>query len=45
MFTGAPGMEVLPTQHDEREADDAIVVSQTLTLKMFKNHQKVIYTH
>lgn len=31
MFTGAPGREVIPTQHEERTADD-VVVSQTLTL-------------
>ena len=30
IFTGEPGRDAMPTQHDERTEDDA-VVSQTLT--------------
>lgn len=29
--TGLPGIDVIPTQHEERLEDDAVVVSQTLT--------------
>lgn len=36
--TGAPGTEVIPTQHDERTADD-VVVSQTLTYQDHQRHQ------
>jgi hypothetical protein len=32
IFTGAPGTDVMPTQHDKRSADD-VFVSQTLTYK------------
>lgn len=37
MSTGAPGKEVIPTQQEERTADD-VFVSQTLTCEPQNGH-------
>lgn len=43
MSTGTPGTEVIPTQHEERTADD-VDVSQTLTYIDFSSSNKKLIT-